>query len=53
MVKIISPLFTVPIKITSKMGLKDYNYYHVEGEVKSKIDNTTDKFSFPLKKLKK
>ena len=43
----------IPIKITSKMGLKDNSYYQVEGKVKSKIDNTIDKFYYPFKKIKK
>ena len=50
--KLISELFTIPIDIT-KMGLKDNNIYHIEGTVKSKIDNTTEIFTYPFKKINK
>ena len=50
--KLISELFTIPINIIN-MGLKDNNIYQIEGMVKSKIDNTTEIFSYPFKKINK
>ena len=41
-----------PINITS-VGLKDNNYYIIEGILESNIDDTIDTFSYPFKKIGK
>ena len=45
-----SSLFTIPIKVDD-LNLKNNNIYRIEGIVKSKIDKTTDIFSYPFKKI--
>ena len=50
--KLISELFTIPIKI-NEMNLEDNKIYYVEGKVKSKIDDTTEIFTYPFKKINK
>ena len=48
--ELVSSLFTMPIKIKD-YDLKENNIYHIEGIIKSELDNTTDIFSYPFKKI--